>query len=112
MGGHVYLHTRLRCVAARGPVVAPRSSPPPPHPHAGLAWAIAEHLAAETRCFTLFATHFHELTALALTNPAVGNRHVSALVEPGSDSITMLFEVRAAAVACLEGRGGAVANDP
>ena len=59
----------------------------------GLAWAIAEHLADETRCFSLFATHFHELTAMSLANPAVSNRHVTAITEPGSDEITMLFEV-------------------
>jgi DNA mismatch repair ATPase MutS len=32
----------------------------------GIAWAVLEHLAAVTRCRTLFATHYHELTAMAL----------------------------------------------
>jgi DNA mismatch repair protein MSH2 len=58
----------------------------------GLAWAISEHLAATTRCMTLFATHFHELTALAGTQAGVVNRHVSA--HTTADSITMLFAVK------------------
>jgi DNA mismatch repair protein MutS len=36
-----------------------------------IAWATLEHLHEVNRCRTLFATHYHELTALAATLPAL-----------------------------------------
>jgi DNA mismatch repair protein MutS len=41
-----------------------------------LAWAITEHLAVRG-CRTLFATHYHELTALAEHNGAIANLNVT-----------------------------------
>ena len=45
-----------------------------------IAWAVAEHLATNTRARpkSLFATHYHELTELADTLPGVVNAHVAA----------------------------------
>jgi DNA mismatch repair protein MutS len=37
-----------------------------------IAWATLEHLHEVNRCRTLFATHYHELTALAAKLPALG----------------------------------------
>lgn len=68
----------------------------------GLAWAISEHLAKSIKSWTLFATHFHELTALANEYTNVGNLHVVAHVEEGAkeqdareteDNVTLLYKV-------------------
>jgi len=42
-----------------------------------IAWAVAEHLATRLRSRTLFATHYHELTALAERLEGVRNYNVS-----------------------------------
>ena len=49
-----------------------------------LAWATAEHLARKTQAFTLFATHYFELTSLAEDLPATENVHLAATEHEGS----------------------------
>lgn len=58
----------------------------------GLAWAIAEYLATDIKCFTLFATHFHEITALAETEKTAKNFHLAAITDDGQ--LTLLFKVK------------------
>ncbi|XP_013099800.2 DNA mismatch repair protein spellchecker 1 [Stomoxys calcitrans] len=58
----------------------------------GIAWSIAEHLAKETKCFTLFATHFHEITNLSETVDTVKNCHMAAVAD--NENFTLLYQVR------------------
>jgi len=46
-----------------------------------IAWAVGEHLHDHVRAKTLFATHYHELTELALTRPGVRNFRVDVREE-------------------------------
>lgn len=58
-----------------------------------IAWAVAEHLheKEDVRPMTLFATHYHELTDLALTMKRIKNYHVS--VKEGKDTIIFLRKI-------------------
>lgn len=78
----------------------------------GIAWSIAEyvrnyyillvlfefslylcrHLAKQTKCFTLFATHFHEITHLAESVKTVKNCHMAAVAD--AENFTLLYQVR------------------
>jgi DNA mismatch repair protein MutS len=57
-----------------------------------LAWAAASRLATEQGAFTLFATHYFELTQLADLLPGVHNAHLSA--SEHGDSIIFLHRVQ------------------
>jgi DNA mismatch repair protein MutS len=57
-----------------------------------LAWACARHLGREIGAFTLFATHYFELTALADELPACANVHLDA-TEHG-DQLVFLHSVK------------------
>jgi DNA mismatch repair protein MutS len=57
-----------------------------------LAWACARHIGREIGAYTLFATHYFELTALAEELPACANVHLDA-TEHG-DTLVFLHAVR------------------
>ena len=57
-----------------------------------LAWAVTEHLHDAVKARTLFATHYHELTALAGDLPALSNRHVAVAERDGE--IVFLHTIR------------------
>ncbi|KAI0292908.1 DNA mismatch repair protein [Russula brevipes] len=64
----------------------------------GLAWSISEKIASEIHAFCLFATHFHELTALDQELSHVKNLHVVAHVSDSDGQskerdITLLYKV-------------------
>ena len=71
--------------------------------YVGLAWAICEHIVDVIKAPTLFATHFHELTALAhdkggdepsnKKTVGISNFHVSAHIDSASRKLTMLYKV-------------------
>jgi DNA mismatch repair protein MutS len=55
-----------------------------------IAWAVSEHMLEKVRAFTLFATHYHQLTALR--HPALANFSMAVLEKEGR--IVFLKQVR------------------
>lgn len=56
-----------------------------------IAWSVAEHLYDQVRCRAIFATHYHELTALASKRPGVKNFNVA--VREWNDRIVFLRKI-------------------
>lgn len=57
-----------------------------------LAWACAEHLATRIKAFTLFATHYFELTMLESIAQGISNVHLAAIEH--HDHIVFLHSVK------------------
>jgi DNA mismatch repair protein MutS len=60
-----------------------------------IAWAVIEHIQANLRAKTIFATHYHELTELADLLPGIKNFHVA--VKEAQNRIVFLRTVEAGA---------------
>jgi DNA mismatch repair protein MutS len=62
-----------------------------------LADAVARHLAANNRCYTLFATHYFELTALATPESGIANVHLDAVEHTdrnGGETLVFMHAVK------------------
>lgn len=59
----------------------------------GIARAVIQHIAGKLKCFSFFATHFHELCSLGEDMEGIANRHVAATVGTDLD-VTMQYVVR------------------
>ncbi len=62
-----------------------------------LADAVARHLASVNRCYTLFATHYFELTALAEPGSGIANVHLDAVEhhdKSGADTLVFMHAVK------------------
>jgi DNA mismatch repair protein MutS len=57
-----------------------------------LAWACAKHLAEKVSAFTLFATHYFEITSLPEAIPGIANVHLNATEH--NDNIVFLHKVQ------------------
>jgi DNA mismatch repair protein MSH2 len=69
----------------------------------GIAWSISSYIIKHLSCLCVFATHFHELTAIEKQHRCVKNRHVTAHTDPESGHVVMLYDVRDGP--CLESFG-------
>jgi len=56
-----------------------------------IAWSCAEYINRQIKAKTLFATHYHELTELALTNEGIFNAHM--VVREWNDEVIFLRKV-------------------
>ncbi|KII71136.1 DNA mismatch repair protein Msh2 [Thelohanellus kitauei] len=72
----------------------------------GLGWSISEHIAKEIQCYTIFATHFHEITHLEHVCRGVKNY----MVETHYDSNDLIMCYRVVSGSCNMSFGVKVAE--
>lgn len=81
--------TILRCATAQSLVILDEiGRGTSTYDGVSIAWAVAEHLHDAVGCRAMFATHYHELTDLALERPRIVNASVA--VKEHNDSVVFL----------------------
>ena len=60
-----------------------------------IAWAVVEYLHEVSKCRALFATHYHELTALAGRLPQIGNVTMGAMATAATNRRILVIRVTA-----------------
>uniref|UniRef100_A0A8C9GCU5 DNA mismatch repair proteins mutS family domain-containing protein n=1 Tax=Piliocolobus tephrosceles TaxID=591936 RepID=A0A8C9GCU5_9PRIM len=60
----------------------------------GISWSIGNYLLNNIKCFCLFATHFHEMSNLEEEYEGVVNNHVGAKINPVTNKISFLYEIK------------------
>ena len=73
-----------------------------------IAWATLEHLHEVNRCRALFATHYHEMTALA--GKLAGVENATVTVKEWEGDVIFLHEVRKGAADRVLWRAGGAAG--
>ena len=56
-----------------------------------IAYSLSRHIALEIKCFSLFATHYYELTKLGSEASNVGNLYCDAIIQ--DQAVTLLYKV-------------------
>jgi len=56
-----------------------------------IAYAVIQHMTTQTKCCTLFSTHYAMLTEEFAANPVITNYHMACEVDEKTQSVTFLY---------------------
>lgn len=59
-----------------------------------IAWAVIEYLCRQTRCLTLFSTHYHMLMEEYGNDKDIDMFHMACVLSPNSSDVTFLYKFR------------------
>lgn len=59
-----------------------------------IAWAVIEFLCRQTRCLTLFSTHYHMLMEEYANDKDIAMYHMACVLSPNNNDVTFLYKFR------------------